>query len=460
MDRGRPRSTMQAAARGGLVVAMMTCAAVAAAQVVPPAVRSVALKNGMRVLLAPDTMAAAVDVAVWYRAGTRFEPKGMSGITHLMERWMFRGSKNFGPGQHRRMVQAQGGVAGTFTTSDASCFFDTVPAEALELALRLEADRMSGLALTAEGFERERRIALEESEQLARGGPIRLGLQRLYATAFAGHPYAWPATGLPRDVDRLTLAACEAYRRAQYAPDNTVLVLTGRFDPTAALGLVRKHFGSVPPPSVPATKPPALPPQLAEQRDSERSEGDIPVVLVGWRAAGGADPSSVPLEMAARLLGAGARSRLGRELMRSPARCLAVDGGFDGRRDGSLLYVAAVLRSGADSADVERTLLAEAEKLATTAPEAGEIDAAKREVELALMREWQTVRGRGQSIGVAEAVFGDHRMVAQRLQRLRELTAEDVMHAAAEAFKPERRSVVWIVPGMGSPRGAGRGATR
>jgi zinc protease len=437
--------------RWSLALALLGWAAVAAAQEAPPAVQSVKLKNGLRVLLVPDTLSPAVDVAVWYRAGTRFEPGGMSGITHLMERWMFRGSPHYKEGDHQRLVLAEGGVANTFTTSDASCFFDTVPAEALELALKLEADRMGGLKLTAEGLERERRIVRDERGQPARGGAMGVGLRRLYATAFPGSPYGWPATGLDRDLDRVTLASCEAYQRAQYSPDNAVLVLSGRFDPTQAMGLVRRHFGSAPPPTSPATKPALLAPQVSEQRAAERIEGDLPVLLVGWRAPGGADRSAAALDVLARLLGSGPRSRAGLELItRAPSKCIAVEGGFDARRDGSLLYVAAVGRPGADSAEVERVLLGESEKLAATPPETPELEAAKREAELGLLLEWETAHGRGQSLGMAEAVFGDHRLAAQRLRSLRELTPADVASAAAEVLRPERRSVVWLVPGRGA----------
>jgi zinc protease len=442
--------------RWSLILALLGWAAVAAAQEAPPTVQLIKLKNGLRVLLAPDTLSPAVDVAVWYRAGTRFEPAGMSGITHLMERWMFRGSPHYKEGEHQRLVMAEGGVANTFTTSDASCFFDTVPAEALELALRLEADRMGSLKLTAPGLERERRIVRDERGQLSRGGALGSGLRRLYATAFPGHPYGWPATGLDRDLDKVTLAACEAYQRAQYSPDNAVLVLSGRFDPTQAMGLVRRHFGSAPPPSAPAKKPAELAPQMTEQRAAERIEGDLPVLLVGWRGPGGADRSTAALDVLARLLGSGPRSRAGQELIgRAPARCIAVESGFDARRDGSLLYVAAVGRPGADSAEVERALLGESEKLAASPPETAELDAAKREAELGLLLEWQTAHGRGQALGMAEAVFGDHRLAAGRFQALRELTPADIAGAAAEVLRPERRSVVWLVPGRGAAAGAG-----
>ena len=140
--------------------------------------------------------------------------------------------------------------------------------------------------------------------------------------------------------------------------------------------------------------------------------------------------------------------------MGSPPRCLAVEGDFDARRDGSLLYVAALVSPDADSADVERALLGGSEKIASTPPEDPELDAAKRGAELRLMLDEQTSRGRGQSLGFAEAVYGDRRAAAGRLQRLRELTPADVMRAASEILRPERRSVVWLLPG-GMPAGAG-----
>jgi zinc protease len=441
-----------------LSLALLGWAGTGAAQVIPPPVKSVDLKNGLRVLLAPDTLAAAVDVAVWYRAGTRYEPAGMSGITHLMERWMFRGSKGVAAGEHRRLVQAEGGTASTYTTSDASSYFDTVPAEALEMALKLEAGRMGTIPLTAEGLERERRVVREERAQLARGGPLRLGLERLYAIAFPGHPYGWPATGLERDLEKVTLAACESYQRAQYSPDNAIVVVTGRFDPAQALSLVRRHFGSLPPPSSPATRPPTLAVQLAEQRAEDRIEGEIPLLLVGWRAPGGADKSAVALDVLSRLLARGGRSRLGRELMRPPMRGLGVEGGFDARRDASLLYAAVVVRPSADRAEVESAFHAECDKLASQPPDVAELDAVKREAELEMLIEWETVRGLGQSLGMAEAVYGDHRVATERLQRLRDLTPDDVMRVAAETLKAERRNVVWLVPagGAGGREGGGR----
>jgi predicted Zn-dependent peptidase len=143
--------------------------------------------------------------------------------------------------------------------------------------------------------------------------------------------------------------------------------------------------------------------------------------------------------------------------MRPPVRGLGVEGGFDARRDASLLYAAVVVRPSADRAEVERAFHAECDKLASQPPEAAELDAVKREAELEMLTGWETVRGLGQSLGMAEAVFGDHQVATERLQRLRELTPDDVMRAAAGALKAEQRSVVWLVPAAGAGGGAGGG---
>jgi len=431
------------------IIVLLACGAVSPgiAQVVPPAVQSVTLKNGLRVLLAPDSMAAAVDVAVWYGAGPRVERPGASGITHLMERLMFRDSPSLATGDPLRLLRAEGGSFNTFTTPDASCFFETLPAEALEFALKIEADRMAGLTLTAENVARERRLVREGRRQGAAASPISLGLQRLYATAFRDHPYGWPVLGLERDSDRLTPAACQAYHLERYAPNNAVLTLVGRFDPVQALRLVHRTFDPLPRRATPAAAPPPPPLQVAERRATERTDTPLPLMLVGWRAPGAGDPSSVALDLLSRVMTGGPNARLQRALTAAPAQCIAVEGGFDARRDASLLFAAAVLRPGADSAAVERVLLVECEKLAGAPVDAAELDRLKRQAEIELMMDWEAPRGRARWLGEAEAVVGDWRAAERRLERLRELTPEDLQRAAANVLREHQRTVIWLLPG-------------
>ncbi len=431
-----------------LTLLICCCAAPCLAQVVPPAVESVTLGNGLRVLLAPDTLAATVDVAVWYGAGARTEQPGSSGLTHLMERLMFRGSQRYPAGEHQRLLRAEGASLNTFTTSDVSCFYETLPASALGLALDLEADRMGALRITAESVERDRRIARAEMGRLNAGNPVGLGLQLLYATAFPGHPYGAPVIGRERDLDRMTLAVCQAYDRERYAPNNAVLTLVGRFDRAEALRLVRGAFGPLPRREAPRDPTAAPPAQPAERRASVRGGTPVPVVLVGWRAPGGRDSSSAALDLLARLMSTGQAGRLQRALLGSAGLGLVVEGGFDARRDASLLFAAAALRPDADSAAVESTLVSVSAALSAAPVDAADLERVKREAELSLMLDWESPRGRAQSIGEAEAVLGDWRMAARRLERIRALTPEQVQRVAASVLVPARRTVVWMLPGQ------------
>jgi zinc protease len=422
-----------------------------AAQTAPAAVQTITLKNGLRVLLAPDSLAAGVDVAVWYAAGTRYERAGTRGATRTLARLMFDGSERYAPGAHQRLLAAEGAAGNTITAHDATCFFETVPTEALELALGLEADRMGALKPTAEGFERARRSERAEERRRDADNPMAQGLRVLYATAFAGHPYEMPALGRARDLDRLTAEACRAYYRERYGPNNAVLTVVGRFDPDEALRLVRRTFDPLPRRPVPPAAPPVLAAQTAERRARDRTTAPVRFLLVGWRAPGRADSSSVALELLSRVVSSGSRGRLQRALSRGATLCLAVTGGFDGRRDASLLYAAAALRPSADSAEVERAMIGELQKLAATPVDAVELDHAKRELELSTLAEWETPRGRAQALGEAEAVYGGWRDVEARLARLRQTTPDDLMRAAAAVLVPARRTVVWLLPGA-SPR--------
>jgi zinc protease len=410
-----------------------------------PAAREFTLRNGLRVILAPDSQATAVDVAVWYAAGTRYERDGASGITHLLERLMFQGSARVGPGEHARRIQAEGGSVNTLTTADLSCFFETVPREALPLALELEAERMGSLLLSREKLEAER-AALHEERRTSpdRRGPG-LALQQLYATAFAGHPYRWPLSGAEADLDRIGLKDCQDYYRVRYGPDRALLTVVGSFDPDEALRAVRADFERLPRRGGAAPRATAVPSQTAERRAGGTTDLPMPLLLVGWRTPPGADRDTPALVLLSRVLTGGPSARLPRALVSERPGCRFVQGGFDSRQDGGLLYVMAVLAPEADSAQVERDLLAEVERLAREPMSGQELDRVRNPVETGAWFGRQTARGRAQALGLARLVDGEPDEAA-RLARLHALTPADLAQAAQRTFTTANRSVVWMTP--------------
>jgi predicted Zn-dependent peptidase len=439
-----------------VVWSMFLIGGVTSALAAPPPVETVTLANGITVVLAPDPDAKAADVAMWFPTGPRIEPAGRSGITHLFERLMFRGTEGAPPGEYRRQIQAEGGVVNTLTTPDYTSIYATVPESAVDLALTLDAERMTKLRITQQDLDIERAFVLRERRVFLETNPVGRGVERLYATAFPKHGYGRPVIGLEDDLDRITVNDALEYYRDRYAPNNAVVSVVGRFDPRATLATIRARFEPLPRRGTAPARPAPPPPPAA--RGWERLPGHTPLLVMGWRGPASADPASPSLEMLARVLGSGTQGRLSRDLSANPIFA-QVRAGYDPRADASLVFAVALVRSRADSVIAEHNLAAAVERLATEPMSTEELDRAKRDWELEWLTEQQTVRGRARALGNALLVDHDPASAARRLDAIRNLTAADVQAVARKFLKPEARSVVWMVPALSAAPGAdGKGA--
>jgi len=405
--------------------------------------RLVTLKNGMRVILAPDDRATAVDVAVWYESGARFERTGKTGQAHLFEHLMFRGSERYDSGEHRRRVRAEGGSSGAYATHDFTCFYQTLPSDALELAFQLEADRMTGLELTQEALDSERRLVADERARQAT--PIRRGLERLYAMAWNTHPYRGSLFGLERDLERLTLQDCKSFYRARFGPDRAVVTVVGHFESEQALELARRYFEPLKPAGGRDQALPADKPVDAERRAVEPGVTPVRIVMAGWRGPRRADRDWPELSLLATLLTRASDARLTRALVVDPPLCLAVQGDMDSRRDASMFYLAASVAPQADSAEVESRLFGELGRLLVEPVGEEELERAKRQIETAVWFGLQTSRGRAQALGTGQMLAGDFQDLERQLERIRACTPADLQRAARH-LDPARRNVLWLKP--------------
>lgn len=405
------------------------------------------LANGLRVLLVPDSLATAVEVGAWFEAGQADENPGLPGITRVIEGLMARGP---GSAERNRRVTAVGGVAGSITTPDVACFYETLPVDELELGLKIEAERMRSLAVTQTDLDAER--ARMRAEWRGRGGgdPDARGIQRLYAAQYPGHPYRRPPSGTDADLARISARDCEGDFRARFAPNRALVTVIGRFDPASVLGLARTWLEPLPRRAPPAARPARTAPRRV-RRMSEPFDFQLRLLFVGWRAPAEGDPDAVPLDLLGRILSSGPGSRLAREAAGPDSDLLFARGGYDGRREAGLFYVYGALRPGVDSAAVEKDLAARIEQLATTPVGEEELERARRQAESAALFGLQTVHGRTTALGAAQMVEGDFHTAWSRLDRIRQLSAADLQRAAAKVLRAESRSVVWLVP---SPRTA------
>lgn len=435
---------MRARGLGAAIGLVAALAAAAHAQVDLSRAQLVPLKNGARLLLVPDSTAMAVEVSSWFGAGVRGDKPGLSGLTRLVQGLMARGEAG---GQ----VAGEGGVAGSFTTPDLTCFYETLPAGSLELGLKLEAARMKSLAATSADLEAERARARAERRGGADRGPGVRGLQRLYGLLYPGHPYALPPSGTDADLARITLRQCEDDFRARFSPERASVAVVGRFDPAQALALARKWIEPLPRRTTGAPAVPALAP-MRERRVTEPLDFELRLVFLGWRAPREGDPDALALDLLGRVLSGGQSARLPSQAVGQDRNLLFAQAGYDGRREAGLFYVFAALRPGVDSAAVEKDLVDRIGKLATEPVSPEELERARRQAELSTLLSWQGVHGRAMAIATADVVDGDFRGAWGRLDRIRQIGAADLQRAAAKVLKADARGVVWLVPSR--PAGA------
>ena len=205
------------------------------------------LANGLTILTLEDHSHPIVTYQVHFATGSRNERPGITGISHLFEHMMFRGSKELGPEEFARIIQANGGTLNAFTTVDNTSYFENLPPAILELAIRLEAERLENLRLNQENLDTEREVVRSERKMRTVNAPFGLLVEQLFAVAFDQHPYQWPVIGWDHDLKRLTLEDCREYYRDGYAPNNAVIAIVGDFVREKALAWVERYYGHLTP---------------------------------------------------------------------------------------------------------------------------------------------------------------------------------------------------------------------
>ena len=406
----------------------------------------VTLANGLRVVLAPDSLAGTVDATLWYRSGTRNETAAQAGLALLAARLTFRN----GAAEPLSPLESEGGTGQLAVTPDMTSLSTTLPADGLDAALDFLAARLPGAPVTAAQLSAERSAIRAERARPERTA-VTSALSSLWGAAWPGHPYARTGALPAAASDALAPADVEAWRKSRYGAANAVLTLTGRFDRDRALAGIRKRFEGKPK-GAPASASAAAAPR-AGGRASERlpelsrpGTGGVRLCLVGWRGPGAGDPDAPALEMLATCLGGGPEARVPAALVRDWNLAVAAQAGFSVLRDGSLLWTLAVVPPGVDSAAVERTLLEAATGVSQRAPEAFEVERARRELEASVWFGLQTARQRGQALGEAELLAGDAAAATRRLQAFEKVTPADLKRVAARVMTDASRATVWMLP--------------
>ena len=268
------------------------------------------LKNGLKVLLLKESRAPIITIQLWYRVGSRNERLGKTGISHLCEHMMFKGTAKYGPKVFSREVGRVGGSDNAFTGRDYTAYFETGPKDQLKKWLEMEADRMKGVNVDEKNFELEKKVVIEERRMRTEDDPGSFMQEAAMAATFEAHPYQWPVIGWLHDIESISLEDYQNYYHRYYQPNNCTLVVVGDIEPQEAMKEIEAAFGELPagpePPKVTAKEPQ----QYGERRVEVHREAQFPSILMSYHVPNWQDPDAYPLELLNRILSQGRSSRL------------------------------------------------------------------------------------------------------------------------------------------------------
>ncbi|GAA5183599.1 pitrilysin family protein [Rugosimonospora acidiphila] len=414
------------------------------------------LPNGLRVVLAPDRSAPVIGVAVVYDVGIRSEPEGRTGFAHLFEHLMFQGSKNLEKLAHFRYVQGAGGTFNGSTHLDYTDYFETLPSNALERTLFLEADRMRGPRLTEENLRNQVDVVKEEIRVNVLNRPYGgFPWLKLPPVMFDTFPNAHDGYGSFVDLESATVADAQSFFERFYAAGNAVLAVSGDIDVAQATRLVEAQFGDVP--AGPAPKRPDFQePDLTAERRSAYVDrlAPLPAVASAWRVPNPIDDFTayLPYVVLAEVLTDGDASRLVQRLVMRDRAATSIGGylGFMGEpfetRDPTALLLQAHLPPSGDVDKVLRTIDEETDRIATDGLTTGELERTVARMGTHLLRDTDAVLGRALRMAVLEQQRSDPGLINELPRLLSQVTEEQIVAAAAQ-LRPQRRATVEVQVG-------------
>jgi predicted Zn-dependent peptidase len=446
-DRHR-KSLLQAAPRVACAALLLfaTLAASGASALDDPAaqLRTTTLDNGLTLLTLEDHSTPVASFQVWVRAGSRDESR-YTGIAHLFEHMMFKGSRNIEPEEHARLVEARGGRINAFTSRDVTVYFEDVTAESLPLVIDLEAERFANLDISQETLDSEREVVLEERRMRTEDSPDGLAFEALMATVWQAHPYRWPVIGWRSDVEQVTVEACQEFFDAYYSPNNLVVAVVGDFDSDETIAHIRRSFGRMKRAHVPRN-PTLEAAQRGERRSTVYFDVQSPILAAGWHAPAAGHPDAEALDIASQILSAGRSSRLYRSLVYEAQQALYAQGGFWELRDAGIFYAFAGVRPGVAIEKVEKGFFAQIEKVAKAGVTQEEVAKAARQLEVSLVNGLGTAHAVASRVARDTVTFGRVRSLQERLDAIQAVTPADVQRVVQTYLVDEQRTVVHVVP--------------
>ena len=415
------------------------------------AVTDVTLDNGMRVIVKEDRRAPVMVSQVWYRAGSMDEFNGTTGVAHVLEHMMFKGTRNVPPGEFSKRIAAAGGRENAFTSRDYTAYFQQMQKDRLELAMQLEADRMANLVISDELFAKEIQVVMEERRLRTDDQPQSVVYERLMATAYQAHPYRRPIIGWMDDLQNMTAQDARDWYLNWYAPNNATLVVAGDVDAEAVVALAKRYFGALPTRPLPERKPQAEPKQLGGKRIVVKAPAQVPYLLMAWHAPKildwEKDTDPYALAILAGVLSGNDSARLQKTLVKTQQIAVNASAGYDAvARGPGMFMIDATPAPGKSVAELERAIRAELARVQKDGVSEAELERVKAQVIAADIYQRDSLFYQAMQLGEYVTTGLPPEALTGRVDKLRAVTVRQVQDAARKWLQDDRLSVGELDP--------------
>jgi len=427
----------------------LSAAAVCAKQVV----HEYELDNGLKLIVKEDHRAPVMVSQVWYKVGSSYEHDGITGISHVLEHMMFKGTKAYPSGEFSRIIAENGGSENAFTSQDYTAYFQTMEKSRLPVSFELEADRMRNLVIPEEEFLKEVQVVMEERRMRTEDNPQSLTYEQFNASAYVSSPYRIPVIGWMDDLENLRVDDLTHWYQQWYAPNNATVVVVGDVDPDEVHALAKKYFAPLKPSTVEPAKPRREVPQRGVKRLEVKAPAELPYLIMGYKVpvvlTAEKDRQWEPyaLEVLAGILDEGTGSRLSSELVRGDAIAASAGasyGGYD--RMESLFLLSGTPANGHSIGDLERAFLDQLQRLREEKVSTEELDRVKAQIRAGKVYEEDSIFYQAMQIGILETIGLDWREMDRYHEHIESVTPEQIQAVARKYLVDQRLTVAELVP--------------
>jgi len=424
---------------------------VTATATAPTGVHEFRLDNGLKVLVKEDHRAPVAVSQLWYRIGSSYEHNGITGVSHVLEHMMFKGTRAHAAGEFSRIIAENGGRENAFTSQDNTGYYQHLASDRLEVSFQLESDRMRNLLFDKEEFAKEIKVVMEERRLRTEDKPpSRLG-ELFYSTAYQTSPYRNPIIGWMDDLENMRVEDLQDWYRKWYAPNNAILVVAGDVDPQEVLRLARKYYGPIPSSGVATIKPREEPPQAGTRRVELAIPAEVPMIYMGYKVPALVNTEDAreayALEVIDGILSGGDSARFARDLVRGRQIAASAGAGYGlyDRLD-TLFTLSGVPANGHTVVELEQAFREQITSLRDHPVSQAELARIKAQVVASNIYEQDSVFYQAMQLGRLETAGLGWQRLDEYVAGVKAVTAADVQAAARKYFVDDTLTVAELKP--------------